>query len=135
MRCCFKSQQRLIKALYIQLPVSHNCEKNCMQYTMFGSLGRLGLHGESGLVSKHRSEGCLASRLIVASRRLLRLAFVCRGGLRTLSFASVGFGMEKFPTISRTCNLPAEPWMLGKHSMMPLAKSMHGPCWNESFNI
>ena len=39
------------------------------------SLGHLGLHGESGLVSQHRSQGLIASRAIVASRGLLRFAF------------------------------------------------------------
>ena len=85
---------------------------------MFGSLGHLGLHRASGLVSKHRFEGCLASRL--ASR-------LAGSGPRTLSFASVALCMGRLPPISRTPSLPAGSCLLlGKHAMLPLVKSMQG---------
>ena len=83
---------------------------------MFGLMGGMGLHGESGLVSKHWFESCVASRL---SKRLSRT------GSRTSFFALDHMG--RLPPISRSPNLPAGSCLLfAKHAMLPLAKSMQG---------
>ena len=55
-----------------ELPVQELLD---MYSILFGSLGHLGLHGESGLVSQLCSEGLIASREFLARRRLLRLPF------------------------------------------------------------